>query len=155
MRRAGRSIRSRTATARTQLRLVASTRAGQPMLSSGLAPAKAFQVSFHARSFRSPHTTTCATSRDPRFERLIMSESPNAAECSHAIRAAIKARYPGVQIVLDGVIVVEAIEDDEPDPVVRTIGIGDIAPWRSLGLFHVGIVEATNALNAGWEEGDE
>ena len=84
-----------------------------------------------------------------------MSESPNAAECSHAIRAAIKARYPGVQIVLDGVIVVEAIEDGEPDPVVRTISIGDIAPWRSLGLFHVGIVEATNALSAGWEEDDE
>ena len=79
-----------------------------------------------------------------------------AATCSAAIRDAVKARFPGVQVVLDGMLVVETLESDETDPVIRTVEIGNPAPWTKLGYLRASTLEAEQQLLDNWipDEGE-
>ena len=77
-----------------------------------------------------------------------------ADKLSDAVRAAVRDHL-GAQMVLDGVIVVEVLHDDEPDPVLHRLRIGDLAPWTQLGMLRAAEMVVEDDLRAGWEPDDE
>ena len=79
-----------------------------------------------------------------------MSESGSRSELTDAVRAAIRD-YLGAQVVLDGVVVVEVLHADQPDPVLHHLRIGDPAPWVQLGLLRAAGVTVEDQLRDGWE----
>lgn len=67
-----------------------------------------------------------------------------------AVRDAIRDHL-GAQVVLDGVVVVEVLQDDEPDPVLHHLRIGDPAPWVQLGMLRAAEMVVEDELRDGWE----
>ena len=67
-----------------------------------------------------------------------------------AVRDAIRD-YLGAQVVLDGVIVVEVLQADEPDPVLHRLGIGAPAAWTQLGMLRAAEMVVEDELRDGWE----
>lgn len=79
-----------------------------------------------------------------------MSESGNSV-LTAAVRAAVRDHLPGAQVVLDGVIVVEVLQDDEPDPVLHRLEIGHPAAWAQLGMLRAAELVVEDKLRDGWE----
>lgn len=77
-----------------------------------------------------------------------------ADKLSDAVRAAVRDNL-GAQMVLDGVIVVEVLHDDEPDPVLHRLRIGNLAPWAQLGMLRAAELMAEDTLREAWTPDDE
>lgn len=79
-----------------------------------------------------------------------MSESGNKGEMTDAVRAAIRDHL-GAQVVLDGVVVVEVLHADQPDPVLHRLEIGSPATWAQLGMLRAAELVVEDELRDGWE----
>ena len=77
-----------------------------------------------------------------------------ADELSDAVRAVVRDNL-GAQMVLDGVIVVEVLHDDEPDPVLHRLRIGDLSPWAQLGMLRAAELVVEDTLREAWIPDDE
>lgn len=77
-----------------------------------------------------------------------------ADELGDAVRAVVRDHL-GAQMVLDGVIVVEVLHDDEPDPVLHRLRIGDLSPWAQLGMLRAAGLMAEDTLRGCWIPDDE
>ena len=77
-----------------------------------------------------------------------------ADELGDAVRAVVRDNL-GAQVVLDGVIVVEVLHDDEPDPVLHRLRIGDLSPWAQLGMLRAAELVVEDTLREAWIPDDE
>lgn len=76
--------------------------------------------------------------------------SGSRSELTDAVRAAIRDHL-GAQVVLDGLIIVEVLQDDEPDPVLHRLEIGAPAAWAQLGMLRAAEMVVEDELRDGWE----
>lgn len=76
--------------------------------------------------------------------------SGSRSELTDAVRAAIRDHL-GAQVVLDGLIIVEVLQDDEPDPVLHRLEIGHPAAWAQLGMLRAAELVVEDKLRDGWE----
>ena len=83
-----------------------------------------------------------------------MTDSRSQAR-TEAIRAALKARDSDTQAVLDGILVYEALEAGNADPVLRVTRMGDPSSWALLGMLRAAIQVVESDLMDGWEADDE
>lgn len=83
-----------------------------------------------------------------------MSGSGSRSELTDAVRAAIRDHL-GAQVVLDGLIVVEVLHADQPDPVLHRLEIGSPAAWAQLGMLRAAEMVVEDKLRDGWEPDDE
>ena len=83
-----------------------------------------------------------------------MTDSRNQA-WSEAIRAALRERYPEIQVALTGVLVIEVLEDGEPDPVLRSIEVGNPSMWFKVGALRAAGLVAEDRLRDAWVGDDD
>ncbi len=57
------------------------------------------------------------------------------ADLTEAVRAAIKANDSDVEMVLNGLIIVETLEAGKDNPVLNLLDIGEMSPWLKAGML--------------------
>ena len=65
------------------------------------------------------------------------------------------SREEGVQLVLNGYVVVETLDVDATMPTLRHYRIGDPTPWAAAGMLHAAVRATNGELDAGFEPDDD
>ena len=65
------------------------------------------------------------------------------------------SREEGVQLVLNGYVVVETLDVDATTPTLRHYRIGDATPWALSGMLRAAVRATDAAIDAGHVDGDE
>ena len=76
------------------------------------------------------------------------------SEFTAAVRDAVRARESTAQVVLSGVLVIEALHDNEPDPVLSVLDVGDLSPWVRIGMLRTALLGAEHDALASFEDDD-
>lgn len=73
------------------------------------------------------------------------------ADLTDAIREAVRVDDPEVQYVLNGVLVIETLEQGEDSPALHYYSIGDPSPWTKVGMLRAMLRTVDHDLDAGYQ----
>ena len=80
-----------------------------------------------------------------------MSGGDDVADLTDAIREAVQVDNPKTQYVLNGVLVIETLEQGEDSPVLHYYSIGDPSPWTKVGMLRAMLRAVDHDLDAGYQ----
>ena len=75
-------------------------------------------------------------------------------EVTRAVRETV-AGEEGVQLVLNGYVVVETLDVDSDTPTLRHYRIGDATPWAVSGMLRAAVRATDASIDAGLVMGDD
>ena len=79
---------------------------------------------------------------------------PDLSAITDAIRQTVKAAFDDIELVLNGILIVEVLETGVEVPVLRYLDIGLPTTWAKAGMLHAAMRSVDADLDNGYRPGE-